>query len=178
MANTLAPYGFRLYNRMVAATGSVAVVVGKAAGGTISASGPIPIASATTLKVQDPIKVSAGVGYLAGITGAVYGVLNSAVPGYSETATQKHYPEILPADDQSIWVCQSTKSTINVTQGYIGVAGKKYWLGGTTSGYMGIDFSHTTNGNLVVVGFAPWSAPGTFAEVLEIFTRGVFYGQS
>ena len=73
---------------------------------------------------------------------------------------------------------RSKTSTINVTQGYIGVAGKKYWLGGTTSGYMGIDFSHTTNGNLVVVGLAPWSAFGTFAEVLVIFTRGVFYGQS
>jgi len=177
MANTLAPYGFRLYARMVSGTATAPTTPGKAAGGTASSSGPLPIASATTLKVGDAIKSSVGLGYLATGTNAIFGICNSAVPGWGETATQKHYPEILPADDQSLWVCQSTATT-NVTQGYIGVASKKYRINGTTSGYQGIDLTHTTGGVLQIVGLAPWSAFGTYAELIVLIARGAFYGQA
>ena len=175
MANTNAPYGFRLYTRMMASTGSIATTPGAAAGGTLSASGPLPVASATTMKVGDPIKSSVGLGYLAVGTNAIFGIVNSPVPGFLETATQKHYPEIIPADDQTFWRVQSI-GTVNVTQGYIGVAAKKYRIGGTTSGYQGIDLSHFTGGVLQVVGLAPGSALGTYAELLVLITRGAFYG--
>jgi hypothetical protein len=175
MANSNAPYGFRLWSRNTAGSGTSPVTPGAAAGGTYSSSGPLPIASATTLKVGDSIKSSAGLGYLATGTNAIFGICNSPVPGYGETATQKHYPELIPADDETYWRCQST-TTLNITQGYIGVASKKYRIGNTTSGYLGIDLSHTTGGVLQVVGLAPGSALGTYAELLVLITRGAFYG--
>jgi hypothetical protein len=177
MANSNAPYGFRLYSRLSAGSGAMPVTPGAAAGGTYSSSGPLPVASATTLKVGDPIKSSLGLGYLATGTNAVFGINNSPVPGYGETATQKHYPELLPADDSTVWRAQSI-GTQNVTQGYIGVAAKKYRLGNATSGYMGVDLGHTTGGVLEIIGLAPGSAFGTYAELLVIFTRGAFYGQA
>jgi hypothetical protein len=60
--------------------------------------------------------------------------------------------------------------------GYVGVAAKKYRIGATTSGYLGIDLSHFTGGVLQVVGLAPGSAFGTYAELLVIIARGAFYG--
>jgi hypothetical protein len=135
----------------------------------------LPVASATTLKVGDPLKSSVGLGYLATGTNAIFGIVNSPVPGFGETATQKHYPEIIPADGDKIWRTQSI-GTVNVTQGYIGVASKKYRIGGTTSGYQGIDLSHSTGGVLQIVGLAPGSALSTYAELLVIITRGAFYG--
>ena len=175
MANSNSPYGFRLYTTLNTGHGAVAVTPGQAAGGTLSSSGPLAIGSATTLKVGDPIKSSAGLGYLAVGTNAVYGICNSPVPGFLETAIQKHYPEIIPVDDQKVWRAQ-VLSTTNVTQGYIGVASKKYRIGGTTSGYQGIDLAHTTGGVLQVVALAPGSALGTYAELLVVFTRGAFNG--
>ena len=175
MANSNAPYGFRLWTTANPATGATAITPGAAAGGTLSASGPLPIASATTLKVGDPIKSSVGLGYLAVGTNAIFGICNSPVPNFNETAIQKHYPELIPADADKIWRVQSI-GTVNVTQGYIGVASKKYRIGGTTSGYQGIDLSHTTGGVLQVVGLAPGSAFGTYAELLVIIARGAFYG--
>jgi len=175
MANSNAPYGFRLWTRQVGGTGTSPVAPGAAAGGTQSSSGPLAIASATTLKVGDPIKSSLGIGYLATGTNAIFGICNSPVPNFNETATQKHYPEILPAGDNEIFRCQSI-GTVNVTQGYIGVASKAYRIGGTTSGSQGIDLSHTTGGVLGVVGLAPGSALGTYAELLVIIRRGAFFG--
>ena len=175
MANTNAPYGFRLYTTTNPATGATAVTPGAAAGGTLSASGPLPIASATTLKVGDPIHSTNGLGVLAVGTNAVYGVCNSPVPGFLETATQKHYPELIPADGDKVWRVQSIGTT-NVTQGYIGVASKKYRIGGSTSGYQGIDLTHTTGGVLQIIGLAPGSALGTYAELLVLIARGAFYG--
>jgi hypothetical protein len=61
----------------------------------------------------------------------------------------------------------------------MGVASKKYRISsGGTSGYSGIDLSHTTGGVLSVIGLKPGSALGTYAELLVVFTRGVFYGES
>ena len=178
MANSNSPYGFRLYGRLVPGTGTVAVTPGAAAGGTYSSSGPIPIASATALTIGDPIRVSAGLGYLCGVTGAIYGICNSPVPNFGETTTAKHYPEIIPADDQTIWQIQA-KTGVIVSQGYIGVASKAYWMGGTTSGYKTIDLSHTTNGTLRVIGFAPGTTQkASCAELLVIINRGAFYGAS
>jgi len=176
MANSNAPYGFRLYTRLVPGTGGVAVTPGAAAGGTLSSSGPLPVASATVLHVGDPIHASNGLGYLAAATNAIYGVCNSPVPNFGETALQKHYPEIIPADDQTLWRVQSI-GTVNVTQGYIGGIAKKYRLSGS-SGYTGIDLTHTTGGMLAVVGLANGSALGTYAELLVVITRGAFYGQA
>ena len=175
MANSNAPYGFRLWTRGVGGSGSSPITPGAAAGGTQSSSGPLAIASATTLKVGDPIKSSLGIGYLATGTNAIFGICNSPVPNFNETATQKHYPELIPADDSMIWRTQSI-GTVNVTQGYIGVAAKAYRIGGTTSGSQGIDLSHTTGGVLGVVGLAPGSALGTYAELLVLIRRGAFYG--
>jgi hypothetical protein len=175
MANSNAPYGFRLWTRTSAGSGASSVTPGAAAGGTLASSGPLPIASATTLKVGDPIKSSLGLGYLATGTNAIFGICNSPVPGYGETATQKHYPELIPANAETIWRCQST-STLNITQGYIGIASKKYRIGNTTSGYLGINLGNTTGGVLQVVGLAPGSAFGTYAELLVIIARGAFYG--
>jgi len=177
MANTNAPYGFRLWTTTNPATGAVAVTPGQAAGGTYSSSGPLAIASATTLKVGDPIKSSLGLGYLATGTNAIFGICNSPVPGFGETATAKHYPEIIPADGDKIWRCQSI-GTVNASVGYIGVASKKYRIGGSTSGYQGIDLSHSTGGVLQIVGLAPGSAFGTYAELLVIIARGAWYGQA
>jgi len=175
MANTNAPYGFRLWTTTNPSTGAVGVTPGAAAGSSVSASGPLPIASATTLKVGDPIKSSLGLGYLATGTNAIYGICNSPVPNFNETATAKHYPEIIPASDQNIWRCQSTTTT-GLTQAYIGVAKNAYRIGGTTSGYQGIDITHTTGGVLGIVALAPGSAFGTYAEVLVVIRRGAFYG--
>jgi hypothetical protein len=176
MANTNAPYGFRLYEKRSAGTGAASVAPGIApalpAGSTF---GPIKFPSAASLKVGDPVKVSAGLGYIASGTNAIFGICNQVIPGYGETATQFHYPEILPADDNTVFRVQNIGTT-NVTIGYIGVASKKYRIGGTTSGYTGIDVSHTTGGVLEVVGLAPGSALGTYAELLVIVTRGAFYG--
>jgi hypothetical protein len=163
MANTNAPYGFRLW----AAIG---------AGTTIqTAPYQLPIPSAGTLKVGDLVKSSLGLGYLATTTNAVFGICDSVVPGYGETATQKHYPDILPANDNIIWRCQSI-GTVNVTQGYLGVASKKYRIGGTTSGYQGVNLAASTGGVLQVIGLAPGSALGTYAELLVIIARGAFAG--
>ena len=176
MANTNAPYGFRLYSRLVSGTGSVAVAPGIApAVPQGSTQGPLKFPSAAVLAVGDPVKASAGLGYLAAGTNAIYGICNQVIPGYGETAKQYHYPEILPAEDQSIWRTQSTGTT-NVTIGYLGIASKAYRIGGTTSGYTGIDLSHTTGGVLSVVALAPGSALGTYAELLVMIRRGVFYG--
>ena len=174
MANTNAPYGFRLYTRLMAGTGSVAVAPG-IGGSTASSGGPLKVPSAGTLKIGDPVKSSIGLGYLATGTNAVFGICNSAVPGWNETATQLHYPEIIPADDQTIWRAQSI-GTVNATAGYVGVAKNKYRIGGTTSGYTGVDLSHTTGGVLEILALAPGSSFGTYAEFLVIFTRGAFYG--
>jgi len=175
MANSNAPYGFRLYSRLVPGTGATAVAPGIAPVAGAQPGGPIKFPSAAALKVGDPVKVSAGLGYLASGTNALYGICNQVVPGWNETATQYHYPEILPADDQTIWRVQSI-GTVNVTLGYIGVASKKYRIGGTTSGYTGIDLSHTTGGVLEVLALAPGSALGTYAELLVTIARGAFYG--
>jgi len=164
MANSNSPYGFRLWSRIASGDGGIPM-----------APYQLPIPSAATLSVGDPIKSSAGLGYLAAGTNAIWGILDSPVPGWNETAKQKHYPDILPADDQSIWRVQSI-GTVNVTQGYLGVAAKKYRIGGTTSGYTGIDLSHFTGGVLQVIGLAPGSALGTYAELLVLITRGAFYG--
>ncbi len=175
MANTNAPYGFRLWSRGNAGTGAAPLTPGAAAGGTLASSGPLPVASATTLSVGDPIKSSAGLGYLATGTNAIYGIVNSPVPNFNETATAKHYPEIIPADDTTYWRTQSI-GTVNVTQGYIGVASKVYRIGATTSGHLGIDLSHTTGGVLGVVGLAPGSALSTYAELIVVIRRGAFFG--
>ena len=177
MANSNSPYGFRLYSRLVPGTGSVAVTPGAAAGGDAAATGPLAVASATVLAVGDPIKSSLGLGYLATGTNAIFGICNSPILSWNQTATAKHYPEIIPADDQTIWRCQSI-GTVKVTQGYIGVISKKYRIGGSTSGYTGIDLSHSTGGVLAIVGLAPGSALGTYAELLVMITRGAFYGQA
>ena len=174
MANTNAPYGFRLWGRLVPGTGSIAVGPGSPAGATASSSGPLTVGSATTLKVGDPIKASLGIGYLAAGTQAIFGICNSPVPGWGETATQKHYPEILPCDDQTIWRCQSI-GTVNATAGYCGMA-KKYKIGGTTSGYTGINLATAGTGALSPIALAPGSAYGTFAELLVMVVRGQFYG--
>ena len=173
MANTNAPYGFRLWTRLNAGTGAIATAPGAAAGGTYASSGQIPVASATTLHVGDPIRLTQGLGLLATGTYAISYICNSPVPGYGETAVQKHYPELIPADDQTIFRCQSI-GTVNVTQGYIGVKSKGRAIGGTTSGYTGIGLS--TSGALQVVALAPGSAFGTYAELLVMVTRGTFYG--
>lgn len=175
MANSNAPYGFRFWNRLVPGTGSVATAPGAAAGGTLSSSGQVPIPSAATLKVGDPLHVSLGLGYLAVTTNAIFGIVNSPVPNFNETAVQKHYPEIIPADDQTIWRVQSM-GTKNVTQGLLGMP-NKYRLSGS-SGAVGIDFTHTTGGVLVPIALAPGSAFGTYAEVLVLIVRGAFYGQA
>jgi hypothetical protein len=131
--------------------------------------------SASTLKVGDPVKVSLGLGYIATGTNAIFGVLASPVVGWSETATQAHYPDVIPADDQTVWRVQNIGTT-NVTIGYIS-AGKKYRIGGTTSGYLGIDVSKSTAGVLMILGLAPGSAFGTYAELLVAIARGTFVGQ-
>jgi hypothetical protein len=163
MANTNTPYGFRLWSQIGA--------------GTTTPLSPslLKVSSATTLKVGDPVKSSLGVGYLAAGTNAIYGICDSPVPGWNETATQLHYPDLLPAVDSSIWRVQSIGTT-NVTAGYMGVASKKYRIGGTTSGYTGIDLSHSTGGVMQVIGLAPGSALGTYAELLVVIARGAFYG--
>jgi hypothetical protein len=164
MANTNAPYGFRLWSRLAGGNGALPL-----------SPALLRVPSAATLKVGDPIKSSAGLGYLAVGTNAIYGVLDSPVPGWSEVATAYHYPDIIPADDQSVWRVQSI-GTVNVTNGYMGVPSRKYRIGGTTSGYSGIDLSHWTGGVLQVIGLAPGSALGTYAELLVMIARGAFYG--
>jgi hypothetical protein len=164
MANTNAPYGFRLWSGLVAGSGAQPL------NPTLQ-----KVPSAATLKVGDPLKVSAGLGYIAAGTNAIFGIVNSPVPGWSETATQAHYPDIIPADDQKVFRVQSI-GTVNATIGYTGVA-RKYRIGGTTSGYTGIDLSHTTGGVLQVLGLAPGSAFGTYAELLVTVARGAFTGQ-
>ena len=164
MANTNSPYGFRLWQKL---SGSDA--------GAVMSPALLKIPSAATLKVGDPVKASLGLGYIAVGTNAIYGVIDSPVPGWNETATQPHYPDILPADDNSVWRVQSI-GAVNATIGYMGVA-KKYRIGGTTSGYTGIDLSHSTGGVLQVIGLAPGSAYGTYAELLVEITRGAFTGQ-
>jgi hypothetical protein len=164
MANTNAPYGFRLWSVLSGESGGKPLI-------------PVlqKVPSATTLKVQDPIKVSAGLAYLATGTNAIFGIVNSPVPGWNETATQPHYPDIIPADDNVVFRVQSI-GTVNATIGYTGVA-KKYRIGGSTSGYLGIDLTHTTGGVLQVLGLAPGSAYGTYAELLVTVARGAFVGQ-
>jgi hypothetical protein len=163
MSNSNAPYGFRLWEHIGA--------------GTTTQMAPyrLPVASAGSLKVGDPIKSSLGYGYLAAGTNAIFGICQSPVPGYGESATELHYPDILPANDNAIFRCQSI-GTVNVTQGYIGVASKRYRIGGTTSGYTGIDLSKSTGGVLQVLGLAPGSALGTYAELLVSVARGAFCG--
>jgi hypothetical protein len=163
MANSNAPYGFRLWAYIGA--------------GTTSQLAPyqLPIPSAATLNVGDPIKSSLGLGYLAAGTNAIYGVLNSPVPGWGETATARHYPDIIPANDNAVFRCQSI-GTVNVTQGYLGVASKKYRIGGTTSGYTGISLANSTGGVLQILGLAPGSALGTYAELLVLIGRGAYNG--
>ena len=164
MANTNAPYGFRLWSRLNGGDGAAPL-----------SPALVKVPSAATLKVGDPLKVSLGLGYLAGGTNAVYGIVDSPVPGWNETATQPHYPDIIPADDSSIFRVQSI-GTVNATIGYI-TAGKKYRIGGTTSGYTGVDLSHFTGGVLMLIGLAPGSAFGTYAEFLVEVARGTFVGQ-
>ena len=179
MANTLAPYGFRLWERRTGGFGGTPLAPG-IAGSNIGPSpgGPLQFPSTAVLAVGDPVRSSLGIGYIAAGTNAVYGVLNSPVPaGFGDTATQKHYPEIIPADDGSVFSCQSTTTT-NVTQALIGVAAKKYRIAGTTSGYTGIDFTHTTTGVLQVLALKPGSSFGTYAEVLVMIVRGAFFGQA
>jgi hypothetical protein len=163
MANVNAPYGFRLWATLPGGTG---------------AKGMAPtrqyVKSAASIKVGDPIKMSLGICYLAGTTNAIFGVANSPAPGWGETATEVHYIDILPAEDQSIWRVQSI-GTRNVTVGMFGIL-RKYRIGGTTSGYTGIDVLYTTGGVLVALGLAPGSSLGTYAELLVIVARGSFYG--
>jgi hypothetical protein len=162
MANTNAPYGFRLWERLSGAEAPMSPVL-------------LKFPSAAVLAVGDPVRSSLGLGYLAGTTNAIFGIVNSPAPGWNETAKQVHYPDILPADDMSIWRCQSI-GTVNASIAFMGVA-KKYRIGGTTSGFTGIDLSHTTGGVLQVIGLAPGSALGTYAELLVSVTRGAFTGQ-
>lgn len=163
MANSNAPYGFRLW--------------GSIGAGTTYQMSPVSlkVPSTASLKVGDPVKSSAGLGYLAAGTNAIFGIVNSPVPGWGETATEYHYPDVIPAEDAHIWRVQSI-GTVNVTQGYLGVASKKYRIGRTTSGYTGIDLSKATGGVLQVLGLAPGSALGTYAELLVMVGRGAFAG--
>ena len=181
MANTNAPYGFRLFQRLSGGTGGTPLapgIAGAPSGSVVEAHGSIQFASTTVMKVGDPVKTALGVGSLAATTNAVMGVLNSPVPaGYGDTATSKHYPEILPADDDTVFRAQAI-GTVNITQGLIGITARRK-IGGSTSGYTGVDFgAGTTTGAIVVVGLAPGSAFGTYAEVLVIFARGTYYGQA
>jgi len=164
MANTNAPYGFRLWSRLTAGNG-----------GSVMSPVQLKVASATVLAVGDPVKSVAGVGSRAATTNAIYGICNSPVPGWNETATAVHYPDIIPADDESVFRAQSIGS-VNATVGYCGLP-TKYRIGGATSGYTGIDLSHTTGGVLTVIGLAPGSAYGTYAELLVMVARGAFVGQ-
>ena len=164
MANTNNPYGFRLWSRLNGGEGTMPISPAQ-----------LKVPSAATLTVGDPIKASLGLGYIATTTNAIYGIVNSPVPGWNEAATQPHYPDILPADDATIFRAQSI-GTVNATIGYMGVA-KKYRIGGSTTGHLGIDLSHTTGGVLQVIGLAPGSAYGTYAELLVTVTRGAFVGQ-
>ena len=163
MANTNAPYGYRLWSRLTGGEGSPLVPV------------LVKVSSAVTLKVQDPMKMSLGLGYLATGTNAIFGIVNSPVPGWSETATAVHYPDIIPADDQSVFRVQSI-GTVNATASYIR-SDYKYRIGGTTSGYTGVDLSKHTTGSITVLGLAPGSAFGTYAELLVTISRGQFVGQ-
>lgn len=128
------------------------------------------------MSIGDPIKSSLGLGYLATGTNAIYGICQSDVPGWGETATEVHYPDIIPADTETIWRTQSIGTT-NVTNGYMGVASKKYRISGAT-GATGIDLTHTTGGVLQIIGLAPGSALGTYAELLVMIARGAFYGEA
>ncbi len=190
MANSNSPYGFRLYGRLSGGSGTFVVAPGMAAGGDQSSTGPLAVASATVLSVGDPIKATLGLGVLATTTMAIFGICNSPVPNFLQTAIAKHYPEIIPVDDNTILECQSIGTT-KVTQGYIGVVGsglpfttgglrKLYRIGGGTSGYLGIDLTHTTGGMLQIVGLSP--RPGntlaTYAQLLVVVARGPFVGSA
>jgi hypothetical protein len=162
MANTNAPYGFRLWRRGTGGTGTAPL-------------GSITIPSAGTFKVGDPVKVSAGLGYLAAGTNATYGIANRPVPSWGEAAITQKSLEVIPCDDTSYFRAQSI-GAVNATVGYVGVASKRYRIGGTTSGYTGIDLAHTTGGVLQVLELAPGSAFGTYAEFIVMFVRGAYFG--
>jgi hypothetical protein len=163
MANTNAPYGFRLWSLLVGGSGAL----------------PLPpvqlkFGSTIALKVGDPVKMSNGLGYMATGTNALFGICNSPVPNYGETAKEVHYPDLIPADENAVFRCQCIGTT-NATLGYV-KTGVKYRIGGTTSGYTGISLANTTGGVLEILGLAPGSAWGTYAEVLVMVCRGSFYG--
>jgi len=142
--------------------------------------GPVPFPSGATLSAGDPVKSSGGLGYLATGTNAILGILADPVPeGWNPSTTKQHWPNILPADDQTVWLCQSI-GTKYVSAGLMQIPSKKYRIGGTTSGYTGIDFTHTTGGVLLPLGLAPiyGNGYGSYAQVLVIITRGTFYGQA
>jgi len=162
MANTNAPYGFRLWRRGTGGSGTIPL-------------GGVTIPSAGTFKVGDPVKVSAGLGYLAAGTNATYGIANRVVPGWGEAATTQKSLEIIPCDDATYFRAQSIGTT-NATIAFVGVASKKYRIAGTTSGYTGIDLTHTTAGVLQILELAPGSAFGTYAEFIVMFARGAYFG--
>jgi hypothetical protein len=164
MANSNAPYGFRLWSRLTGGSGAAPLSPGQ-----------LKFPSAASLKVGDPVKVSLGLGYLAAGTNAIFGICMQPVPGWNETATAVHYPDVEPADDQSVFRVQSIGATV-ASIGYLR-SDYKYRIGGTTSGYTGIDLSKHTGGVLTVIGLAPGSAWGTYAELLVTVSRGNFAGQ-
>jgi len=179
MANVNAPYGFRLWQKTTGHSIPLAPGIspqGANPGGVPG--GVVAFPSGAVLHVQDPIHVSLGLGYLAVGTNAIYGILNSPVPmPFGDTALQKHYPDILPGDDESIWRVQSI-GTVNVTAALIGMSSRSFRIGGTTSGYSGINMVVATAGfgPLQVLALAPGSALGTYAELLIIVKRGAFFG--
>ncbi len=189
MANVNSPYGFRLWTRLVPGTGASSVAPGLVTSDSKSygpdampSFGPVAFPSGATLSPGDPIKVSAGLGYLCAVTNAIYGILLDPVPeAWNPSSTKRHYPGIAPADDQSVWVVQSIGTT-NVTAGMLGIPTKRYRLASSSTGHMGIDMSHSANGGscgLLPIALAPipGNAYGTYAQLLVLITRGAFYGQ-
>jgi hypothetical protein len=151
MANTNNPYGWMFQ--------------GNLAGGNACITKRYVTKSNLTLAPGDPVNLTAGRLTLAGSTSVgVFGVCVESVTGVA--ATRKSALIIVAMRDY-LWAAQ-VKSTVNITAGLLG---KKYAVGGTTSGKMGL---RTTAGTSVcnIVGLLPipGNAYGTYAQLL--FTIG------
>jgi len=153
MANTYGPYGFRW--------------TGNLAAGAAAISKRIITKSGLSLKVGDPIALTGGLAHLAGVTStAIPYVALEDVTGV--TATKKSVLAMPTLRDYIFRV--QTRSAVNMTLGWM-QGGKNVGITGTTNGKIGIGPSATTS-VCKIVGLAPGSALGSYAELLVVFIKG------
>jgi hypothetical protein len=154
MANTNAPFSFRLYR----GTDGIGFSLEE---GTV--------ASNVSLKIGDPLSWSSG--YLTR-TLTTQPIAGFAMQPLTGAATARSTILFRPASDADVYVAQADGAFALATH-----RGNDYDLKGA-SGVMEVNLAGTTSGPVRIIGLAPGSTVGTYANVLVTVKKNGWTGQA